>query len=64
MKRNAALATATAAAVLVWPALAAACPYCVGGSSTLPPSLKAVGVFLLVPFVVFGAVATVARRLR
>ena len=62
MKTNSALSIALL--LLVWPALAAACPYCAGNSSTLPPSLKAVGVFLLVPFVVFGAVATVARRLR
>ena len=62
MRRKAALAIALA--LLVWPALASACPYCAGNSSSLPSSLKAVGVFLLVPFVVFGAVATVARRLR
>ncbi|HEY2900239.1 MAG TPA: hypothetical protein VGL59_06670 [Polyangia bacterium] len=41
-----------------------ACPYCLGKETTLPPSLKLVGVFLLVPFVVAGAVAAVARRLR
>ena len=53
-----------AALVTLPAAIAAACPYCLGKEPTLPPSLKLVGAFLLVPFVVFGAVATVARRLR
>ena len=61
MKRS---VLATIALTLAAPSLALACPYCAGSSPTLPPSLKAVGIFLLVPFVVFGAVATVARRLR
>ena len=43
---------------------ATACPYCVGSTPVLPTSLKLVGLFLLVPFVVFGVVAGVARRLR
>ena len=59
-----AVAAGVLAALAGSPALALACPYCAGQSSALPPSLKAVGVFLLVPFVVFGAVAAVARRLR
>jgi membrane protein DedA with SNARE-associated domain len=59
-----AFAVAGWAAATLSPALAVACPYCMGSAPALPTSLKAVGIFLLLPFVVFGAVATVARRLR
>ena len=44
--------------------VALACPYCIGKDPVLPTSLKLVGLFLLVPFVVFATVATIARRLR
>lgn len=64
MSGRALAALVSAALAALAPSLSAACPYCVGSSPSLPPSLKAVGLFLLVPFVVFGAVATVARRLR
>jgi hypothetical protein len=51
-------------AVAAVPAVVLACPYCIGKDPVLPTSLKLVGLFLLVPFVVFATVATIARRLR
>jgi hypothetical protein len=44
--------------------LAQACPYCLGKDATLPPTLKLVGLFLLIPFAIVATVATIARRLR
>jgi hypothetical protein len=51
-------------AIAVHPSVVRACPYCIGKDPVLPTSLKLVGLFLLVPFVVFATVATIARRLR
>ena len=55
-----ALATLLAA----WPRLAwALCPNCLGQQSALTPTLKLVGLFLLVPFAVAGVFVLVARRI-
>ncbi|HET6281552.1 MAG TPA: hypothetical protein VFH73_11305 [Polyangia bacterium] len=40
-----------------------ACPACVGKSQVLPPALKLVGLFLLVPFVLSAITMLVVRRL-
>jgi hypothetical protein len=39
------------------------CPNCLGQNATLTPTLRIVGVFLLVPPAVFFFVARVVRRL-
>lgn len=59
--RTAAVAmTATMlASVPAW----ALCPNCLGQNQSLTPTLKLVGVFLLIPPAIFFAVARVIRRL-
>jgi hypothetical protein len=55
------LALATLAAA--WPRAAwALCPNCLGQQSALTPTLKLVGLFLLVPFAVATVVYRVVRR--
>jgi hypothetical protein len=49
----------TGAASPAW----ALCPNCLGQNATLSPTMRIVGVFLLVPAAVFFAVARVIRRL-
>ncbi|MEA2695889.1 MAG: hypothetical protein QOI66_160 [Myxococcales bacterium] len=56
--------TAVALAAVLFASAVQACPSCIGKDPMLPPSLKLVGLFLLVPFAIFAVVATVARRLR
>lgn len=63
IRRRCSSLAALALGILVSP-LAHACPTCLGREPTLSPTLKLVGLFLLVPFTVFAAVATIARRLR
>jgi hypothetical protein len=41
----------------------ALCPNCLGQSSSLPTTLRLVGLFLLVPPAVFATVALVVRRI-
>jgi len=53
------LADAAANASAAW----ALCPNCLGQNQTLTPTLKIVGVFLLVPPAIFFAVVRVIRRL-
>jgi hypothetical protein len=53
------LAVFTAAARPAW----ALCPNCLGQTATLSPTMRIVGVFLLVPPAVFFFVAHVVRRL-
>jgi len=50
---------ATAASSPAW----ALCPNCLGQNATLSPTMRIVGVFLLVPPAVFFLVARVVRRL-
>ncbi len=58
-----ALVTAAVAAVLLFaPAIASACPNCVGASDRNTTILKIVGAFMLVPFAVFYGVVRVIRR--
>ena len=64
MKGHRWIPAAVALGALLFAAVAQACPSCIGKDPTLPPSLKLVGLFLLVPFAIFAVVATVARRLR
>jgi hypothetical protein len=52
-------AVALATASPAW----ALCPNCLGQNATLTPTLRIVGVFLLVPPAVFFFVARVIRRL-
>jgi len=52
-------ATAALAASPAW----ALCPNCLGQNSTLSPTMRVVGVFLLVPPAVFFLVARIVRRL-
>lgn len=61
MRRLAQLA-AVAGALLPAPAWAL-CPNCLGQTPALTPTLKLVGLFLLVPPAIFFAVARVVRRL-
>ena len=55
----AAVSVATAGASPAW----ALCPNCLGQSATLSPTMRIVGVFLLVPPAIFFLVARVVRRL-
>jgi hypothetical protein len=55
----AAAATVVAAAGPAW----ALCPNCLGQNATLTPTMRIVGVFLLIPPAVFFFVAHVVRRL-
>jgi hypothetical protein len=49
--------------VMMAAAPAWACPACLGKNEALPPALKPVGLFLLVPFALFGLTVLVVRRL-
>jgi hypothetical protein len=49
--------------VLSGPRAWALCPNCLGQNQALTPTLRIVGVFLLVPPAIFFAVAHVIRRL-
>ena len=42
----------------------ALCPNCLGQSPDVPPAMKIVGVFLLLPPALFFAVAIAVRKLR
>jgi hypothetical protein len=64
VSRRLSIAVGGSLAIAAIPSVVLACPYCIGKDPVLPTSLKLVGLFLLVPFVVFAAVATIARRLR
>jgi hypothetical protein len=56
--------TAVAAGALSWPAAAhALCPNCLGQNATWTPTIRIVGVFLLIPPAVFFFVARLIRRL-
>jgi hypothetical protein len=68
MKARVAVALAVAVALLTDAASNASrawalCPNCLGQNQTLTPTLKLVGVFLLIPPAVFFAVVRVIRRL-
>jgi hypothetical protein len=64
MRVRGSAASATVAATLLASAPAwALCPNCLGQNQSLTPTLKIVGVFLLIPPAVFFAVARVIRRL-
>ena len=52
-------AAATATASPAW----ALCPNCLGQNATLSPTMRIVGVFLLVPPAIFFLVARIVRRL-
>ena len=61
MKRRALFALATLASLI--PARAfALCPNCLGQARTLTPTLRLLGAFLLVPFVVAYVAARLIRR--
>ena len=49
--------------LLLAPGIAAACPACTGQNDRLSDTLKLVGCFMLVPFVVAGVVIKVIRTL-
>jgi hypothetical protein len=57
-----ALITGSAVAAAASPAWAL-CPNCLGQNATLTPTLRLVGIFLLIPPAVFFFVARVIRRL-
>jgi hypothetical protein len=56
----AAVATAITAAV---PPTWALCPNCLGQNDTLTPTLRIVGIFLLIPPAIFFVVARLIRRI-
>jgi hypothetical protein len=56
-------ATALAATILASPAAVALCPNCLGQNDSLTPTLRIVGVFLLIPPAIFFFVARLIRRL-
>jgi len=60
--RRFAAAVATVAALAASRAAYALCPNCLGQNETLTPTLKLVGVFLLVPPVVVFLVVRAIRR--
>ena len=61
--RAAAAALALATALAAWPRAALAlCPNCLGQADTLTPTLKLVGLFLLVPFAVAAVLIRIVRR--
>jgi hypothetical protein len=62
MRRMAGLALVLALSAASSPAWAL-CPNCLGQNATLSPTMRIVGVFLLVPPAVFFIVARVVRRL-
>jgi hypothetical protein len=53
------LASVTAVTRPAW----ALCPNCLGQNATLSPTMRIVGVFLLVPLAVFFVVARIVKRL-
>jgi len=56
-------AAAAALALAAWPRAALAlCPNCLGQADRLTPTLKLVGLFLLVPFAVAAVVIRIVRR--
>jgi hypothetical protein len=58
-----ALSAACMVALALAPARAwALCPNCLGQHSALTPTLKLIGLFLLLPFLVAGAIYAVVRR--
>jgi hypothetical protein len=64
--RGAAGAVVAAAAVLMASSPSPAwalCPNCLGQNATLSPTMRIVGVFLLVPLAVFFVVARIIKRL-
>ena len=54
---------ALVAAIMSSPPAMALCPNCLGQNATLTPTLRIVGVFLLIPPAVFFFVASLIRRL-
>jgi len=62
MRLARALALAAPFVVFARPAWAL-CPNCLGQNATLSPTMRIVGVFLLVPIAVFFVVARIVRRL-
>jgi hypothetical protein len=60
---SAAALSAGAGLLLAAPPAWALCPNCLGQNDTLTPTMRLVGVFLLVPPAVFFLVARVVRRL-
>jgi hypothetical protein len=63
LPRAALAAAATIAAALCSSPAWALCPNCLGQNATLTPTLRLVGLFLLVPPAVFFVVARAIRRL-
>lgn len=67
MRRRAPIWATSAAAAAIFvaasPAAHALCPNCLGQATTLSPTMKIVGVFLLVPPAIFFFVARLIRRL-
>jgi hypothetical protein len=61
--RFVATAATAATAVLASPHAQALCPNCLGQNDALTPTLRIVGVFLLIPPAIFFLVARVIRRL-
>jgi hypothetical protein len=59
----ASVATFAATALVGAPPAWALCPNCLGQNDSLTPTLRLVGVFLLVPPAIFFAVARIIRRL-
>ena len=63
MKMKRLASTAAVAASLFATRVAIACPACIGQKSSMPNSLKVVGVFLLVPFIVAAVVLFAIRAI-
>jgi hypothetical protein len=63
LMRVSSAAAVAAALVVASPRAHALCPNCLGQATTLTPTMKIVGVFLLVPPAIFFFVARVIRRL-
>ncbi len=62
-RRAVAVAAVAAAFLSASPPALALCPNCLGQNASLTPTLRIVGVFLLIPPAVFFFVARVIRRL-
>jgi hypothetical protein len=58
-----AVGTLAAAVFLRADDAAALCPNCLGQASTFTPTLKLVGLFLLVPFAVVAVIVRTVRRM-
>jgi len=56
------VATLVAALLVGMPAIAAACPACVGQQASLSTTLKLLGVFILFPFFVVALVLKAIRQ--